>query len=91
MVNDEALGSGAATSRTWIDALVRFAVLVSRAVGVKNTFWSTSFIWVAEELSSALAYCNTVSVGAIGVGATWRRIAGIDFNSWWSWSRSWKT
>lgn len=58
-------------SWAWINASISYTRLIRRAIGVQCTFWSTTFVWIAEILGYALTRTGAVLFTANSVRATW--------------------
>lgn len=78
VIDNIADGVLATCARTGIETLAAQTGLVTRTVRVEHTLWTTAGVGIAMELGQAAAD----TVVALGIGATWRRLAAIDIFVW---------
>lgn len=83
MINRMTDGCVSANTRTWVNALVVHAGLVSSTIRANGTFWMTAGSeWIAVVAGNAFAHSVVIDVTAYGVQAAWRWIAWIDGVVW---------
>ena len=79
-----ALGTEATDARARIHALVAFTGLGTVTVGMDRTLGTTALVRVTEVLRQTRADSKTVVLPALGVNATFARVAGLLL-----WNRCW--
>lgn len=79
MVDDITDSVLATSARTRVQALAAQAGLVPGTIGVEDALWPAAGVGITVEFGEA----STGTGVALGIGTTWRRIAGIDILICW--------
>ena len=83
MILYAALGPEAAHATTWVDALVAFTGRGPVAVRVHHTLRLATLIRIAEVFGQATAHTDSIVYPALGIRATFPRVARILLlNNW---------
>ena len=75
------------SSRTWVPTFLIMAGFVSWTIGIYDTFWPATLIWIAVVIRQTLAGTGSVSFCAYSIRSTWRWIAWLYWfflNSYWN-------
>ena len=82
MIGGCAIGVSAANPRTGIFAFLIDASLVPGAFCIDHTFWFALNVRIANVVSNAFARGCIVSLLAVSIDATRRRVARLDYLYW---------